>query len=146
MRSFYAFKGFDKDLKCRDFQYEVGKTYKMDCEPSLCEEGFHCCFKLQDVFDYYPLFEEIGNKQVLSQNRYCIVKVLGDIDNDCFLGIDRSIKIITNKIAIVQELTIENMLKICNDDLDDLKDSQRAIKTTLNFLQNIHFTNKEEDE
>ena len=45
-------KGFDKDLKCRDFQYEIGKAYE---EPTaeLCEKGFHACEYPLDVFGYY---------------------------------------------------------------------------------------------
>lgn len=46
------YKGFDKNLKCRDFQYEIGKTYE---EPTaeLCEKGFHACEYPLDVFGYY---------------------------------------------------------------------------------------------
>lgn len=46
------YKGFDKDLKCRDFQYEIGKAYE---EPTseLCEKGFHACEYPLDVFKYY---------------------------------------------------------------------------------------------
>ena len=34
------YKGFDKNLKCRDFQYEIGKTYTED-KAELCNAGFH---------------------------------------------------------------------------------------------------------
>lgn len=37
-----AYKGFDKDLKCRGFQYEIGKEYE-EKEAKACEEGFHAC-------------------------------------------------------------------------------------------------------
>ena len=34
-----TFKGFDKDLKCRNYQYEIGKKYKHDGEVSACNSG-----------------------------------------------------------------------------------------------------------
>ncbi len=47
-----AYKGFDKDLKCRGFQYKIGKEYE-EKEASLCNKGFHACEVPLDVFNYY---------------------------------------------------------------------------------------------
>ena len=48
-----AYKGFNKDMTCRGFQYEEGKTYEYD-EAILCKKGFHACLKPLEVLDYYP--------------------------------------------------------------------------------------------
>ena len=52
-----GYKGTDKDMKCRDFQFEIGKEYSVlkDEEPVMCEKGFHLCLKLSDVFTYYDI-------------------------------------------------------------------------------------------
>ena len=46
------YKGFDKNWKCRDFQYEQGKTYHED-KAKLCDTGFHACENPLDTFRYY---------------------------------------------------------------------------------------------
>ena len=48
-----AYKGFNKDMTCRDFQYEEGKEYETD-KAKACERGFHACEYPLDVFSYYP--------------------------------------------------------------------------------------------
>ena len=48
-----AYKGFDKDMQCRGFQYEEGKTYETD-KAELCNTGFHACEDPLNVFLYYP--------------------------------------------------------------------------------------------
>ena len=59
-----AYKGFDKDLKCRGFQYEVGKEYEEE-NASLCKKGFHACENPLDTFQYYAP----------TDSRYCEVDV-----------------------------------------------------------------------
>lgn len=52
-----GYKGTESDMKCRDQQYEIGKTYVMPegSDIKLCESGFHFCLGLIDVFSYYAI-------------------------------------------------------------------------------------------
>ena len=56
------YKGFNKDMKCRGFQYEEGKTYETD-EALLCKSGFHACECPLDVFGYYRPTNDKGELQ-----------------------------------------------------------------------------------
>ena len=47
------YKGFDKNMKCCNFQYEEGKTYTHPGTPKLCDEGFHACEVPLDCLKYY---------------------------------------------------------------------------------------------
>ena len=91
------YKGFDKDLKCRDFQYEVGKTYE---EPSaeLCEKGFHACEYPLDVLRYYAPGD---------MSRYCEV----DLDDVSDQKSNEDSKRCGKKIAVKAEIGIAGLVK-----------------------------------
>lgn len=59
-----AYKGFDKDLKCLDHQYEIGKEYEMDGDIKPCKRGFHACQYPLDVFEYYPPSEAVRCRDI----------------------------------------------------------------------------------
>ncbi len=92
MKTKTFYKGFDKNMQCLGFQYEVGQTYETD-ELIMCSKGFHFCEKLTDCYSYYKKEESI----------FCIVEPLGKI-------IHNSTKSVTDKIKIVRVLTKSEML------------------------------------
>ena len=52
-----GFKGTDKDMRCQDYQYELGKQFDLDedVEPVVCSKGFHFCKSLENVFRHYKI-------------------------------------------------------------------------------------------
>ena len=91
-----GFKGFDKDLKCRGFQYEIGKDYEQEGEVKCCERGFHFCENPFDVFIYYSP----------SDSRYCEVEGDGNADK----ANDDS-KVATSNIHISAEIGLNGLIK-----------------------------------
>ena len=91
-----AYKGFDKDLKCRGFQYEIGKEYE-EKEAKACEKGFHACENPFDVFGYYPPCDG---------NRYCEVEQEGELSKH---GGDS--KVASTKIKIGVELGLKGLIQ-----------------------------------
>ena len=89
------YKGFDKNLKCRNFQYEIGKTYTED-KAELCEVGFHACEHPLDCLNYYKPKE----------SRYCDVD-LDDVTDE--RGDDS--KRVGKKITVQGEIGIVGLVK-----------------------------------
>lgn len=92
-----GYKGMDKNMQCRGFQFEVGKTYEMNGIPKLCENGFHFCLNLIDVFQHY----EFG-----MDNRYFEVE---SEDSVTVIGFN---KCVTTRIRIVRELSDKEVMSI----------------------------------
>ena len=62
MSKMTAYKGFERDLTCRGFQYEEGKEFEIDGEVSLCHKGFHACEDPLDCFGYYEPSDSVYHK------------------------------------------------------------------------------------
>ncbi|EEU4849592.1 hypothetical protein HBD74_000587 [Salmonella enterica] len=92
-----TFKGFNKDLTCRDFQFEIGKTFHHDGKVEACGSGFHACECPFDVFSYYPPAE----------SRYAETISFGITDRE--EGGDT--KIASASITIKAELTLPQFIQ-----------------------------------
>ena len=89
-----CYKGFDKDLKCRNFQYEIGKEYEEE-RAEICDTGFHACENPLDVFGYYAP----------AGSRYCEVELdANDQKSD-------DSKRVGKKISIKAEIGIAGIIK-----------------------------------
>ena len=100
-----SYKGFDKDMKCRDFQYEVGKEYNMDGEIKCCNRGFHACKSPLEVWDYYDMLN----------SRFAEVEQTGKIDEE-----EKSTKVCSSHIKIKAELKLADIVNIGVEWLKDI--------------------------
>ena len=62
-----AYKGFESDMTCRGFQYELGKIYSISERPIICRQGFHACILPIDVIMYYPYGTNVYAEVSLSE-------------------------------------------------------------------------------
>lgn len=88
-----GFKGFDKDLSCRGYKYELGREYEIEGDLEICHNGFHFCENPFDVFDFYQ--PKIGA-------RFCIVEATGKI-------VSKGNKSASNKIRLVKEISLKEL-------------------------------------
>jgi hypothetical protein len=91
-----AFKGFDATLACRDYQFEIGKTFTMDGPIAACNRGFHACECPLDVWSYYS---PVGS-------RFAEVELSGTVDRH-----REDSKIAAAVIAIRVEITLPDFIK-----------------------------------
>lgn len=101
-----GYKGTDKDMKCRDYQFELGKQFDMpeDANIQICCSGFHMCQDLKNVFNYYG----IGKG-----NRFFEVKALVRRYNKAgfYTYEHREDKMTSKSINFVRELTADEIFK-----------------------------------
>ena len=92
-----SYKGFDSSLRCRGFQYEVGKDYEQEGNIKCCKNGIHACEFPYDVFSYYAPGEN---------SRYCIVTQSGEMDKN-----EGDSKVASSKIHIETEIGLDGIIK-----------------------------------
>ena len=110
-----AYKGFDKDLKCREFQYEVGKEYEMDGDIKCCERGFHACESPLEVFDHYDMLN----------SRFAEVEQSGEIDKE-----EDTTKVCSSKIKIKAELNLADIVNLGVEWIKDVTSPSKLKKET----------------
>ena len=89
-----GYKGFDENLRCRDFQYEIGKEYVHNGTTSLCHSGFHFVENPLDVFSYYD-----------PTKRFAEVEAEGVSDQK-----DGDSKRVANKLKVTAELSLSALV------------------------------------
>ena len=91
-----CYKAFDKDFKCRNFQYEVGGTYSLPEgeKAKPCSNGFHACEYPFDVFNFYPM----------EGSRFAMVELSGEV-------VPEGDKVAASAIAIGNELTLDELIQ-----------------------------------
>jgi hypothetical protein len=97
-----GYKGFNKNMKCLDFQYEVGKTYEID-SVEICSKGFHFCENPLDVLDYYSILDSDAKNQTFAE-------ILAEKDIT-----PKDKKRACSKITIGAELDIKGLIKASVD-------------------------------
>ena len=106
-----SYKAFDKNMQCRNFQYEVGKEYEMDGEIKCCNRGFHACKSPMEVWDYYDILN----------SRYAEVEQSGKIDEE-----ENSTKVCSSHIKIKAELKLEDIINIGVEWLKDITSTSKV--------------------
>ena len=89
-----GYKGFDKNMCCRDQQYEVGREYEWN-EIEICRKGGHFCENPLDVFGYYPP----------SDSRYAVVESNGEEQKET-----EDSKVCTSKLKICAEIRLPGLI------------------------------------
>ena len=114
-----CYKGFNKNLQCRGFQYEIGKDYTEE-KASICSQGFHACEFPLNVFKYYPP----------STSRFCEVEL--DVNDQ----ISDDTKRVGKHIKIKEEIGIFGLIEesidyiknhLCLDDNNSINQAYRGV-------------------
>ena len=100
-----AYKAFNRQLRCREFQFAEGEEYEVEGKPILCKHGFHFCKDLVLTLEYYPA-------EIITNNLYAEVEILGDTEFEkptCHKGV-------TNRMKIVRVIPDEEILALVDGD------------------------------
>lgn len=126
-----GYKGTNKNMMCRDYQFEMDKTFEMpgDSVIELCKNGFHFCTKLKDVYSYYPIRE--GNRffeveAMVRKSEYDkIINKYNDMDMLIFSLYSSDSKLTAKSIRFIRELGRDEILSASKYDTSNWTEDQK---------------------
>jgi hypothetical protein len=138
-----GYKGTDRDMKCRDYQFEMNKVHEMDKDAKieLCNSGFHLCTKLEDVFSYYHIGD--GNRffRVRALVREAEFKAMTEKKqpkDTIYLSLySRNDKLTSKAIQFLYELTPAEILKNTEANAWNDEDQRLAIDHGINKAREL---------
>ena len=122
-----SYKAFDENMRCRGFQYEVGKEYDMNGDIKCCKRGFHACESPMEVWDYYDMLT----------SRFAEVEQSGKISAE-----GDTTKVCSSHIKIKAELKLADIINVGVEWLKDLT-SPSKIKDDSATLNDKGFDKKQ---
>jgi len=143
-----GYKGTDKDMKCRGYQYELGVQYDMpENEPiKECKSGFHLCLSINDVYNYYGIGYSHRFFRVKALVRVSDVKKYGESIYTDFNGAKYYMgghydKLTSKSIIFLSELSIDEILK--DTDAQNLPEEYKkmALKSSIQNAVNQYEIN-----
>ena len=144
-----GFKGTDKNMSCKGYQYELGKQFDLDedLEPSVCHNGFHFCKKLENVFKFYKIgdgnrffeVEALVKKSDLEPKNKSNVRAGLDQWSKMYMSFTNyDDKYAAKSIRFVRELTADEVFETVTDrDVREWAEEQkkRAMATSINTVR-----------
>ena len=124
MTTIKSYKGFNKDMTCRGFQFEEGKEYETD-KAECCESGFHACEQPLDVFAYYDPASSVFHE----------VEQSGEIDKN-----NDDSKIASTKIKIGAKISLSAMIKASIDFIYQKTNSKKELGEKFSVASNSGYS------
>lgn len=143
-----GFKGTDKDMRCQDYQYELGKRFDLDedVEPVVCSKGFHFCKSLENVFRHYKIggghrffeVEALVRKSDLDPKKKDYAKYANVACRPYYPSSHYDDKYAAKSIRFIRELTVDEVFESVTDkEVLEWTDEQkkRAMETSIRTVK-----------
>ena len=143
-----GFKGTDKDMRCQDYQYELGKQFDLDedVEPVVCSRGFHFCKSLENVFRHYKIgdghrffeVEALVRKSDLDPKKKDYAKYANVACRPYYPSSHYDDKYAAKSIRFIRELSVDEVFETVTDsEVRGWTEEQkkRAMETSINAVR-----------
>ena len=143
-----GFKGTDKDMRCQDYQYELGKQFDLDedVEPVVCAKGFHFCKSLENVFRHYKIggghrffeVEALVRKSDLDPKKKDYAKYANVACRPYYPSSHYDDKYAAKSIRFIRELTVDEVFESVTDsEVRGWAEEQKkqAMETSINAVR-----------